>query len=432
MQLRKAITLREAVALYFGSVLGTGILISPALAVKEAHAASLWVWLAFMLLSYPVATSLGHLALRFPSAGGVSVYVREAFGHRLGTIAGWLFLSAFVFGSPAAALGGASYLATAMGLRGPWVFAIAAVIIGAAGGLNLAGVTLSGRTQFALMLGVMGFLVVVIVLGLKLFSWPAPASLVPENVGVVGLAGATIFWSFLGWENVVHAAEEFEDPRRDLRRAIALSVLLISILYFSLALVTVGADPTGDRYGSPQIGTAPFALLLADILGPPAVVAAGILAAVVTFGTINAYTLGVSRLTFGMAREASFPRFFDRLDPRTQAPRRSLLLLTAAGLALLLPIAFLGLSYEHLFLLVSASFILLYLLAAAAAFKLLERPILKAYALVTFAFFLIFLVLIIPYVLYPATASAAALLYLWWQRRRSPAGSPSGADPSGP
>ncbi len=416
--LRKEISLGQAVALYFGSVLGTGILISPALAATEAGPASLWVWIAFAVLSYPVAVTLGELALRHPSAGGVSVFVREAFGPRAGAVAGWLFLSAFAMGSPAAALVGAAYLGPALGLApgSGSLYLLALGIASLATLVNLRGVTLSGRTQVAVMAGVSGFLLAVIVAGLLRFDPHNLQPLAPRDIPTIGLAGATIFWSFLGWENAIHAAEELRDPSRDLRRAIALAVVIVGVLYFLLALATVGARA---YYSRPDQDAVAFVTLLADLVGPAALVAAGALALLVTFATINAYTLGVSRLLYGMARDGGFPSAFHRLHPRTQVPTRTLLLLYGLGVLTLGLVYLLGLTYEDLFLLVGSSFIVLYMLTAAAGLRLFRaQPKLRAYALVTLIFFGVFLALVYRYALYPAAAVGAALLFLGFSRHR--------------
>jgi amino acid transporter len=285
--------------------------------------------------------------------------------------------------------------------------------------VNYLGVIPSGRTQLIAMLAIVGFLMSAIAAGSLRFHPSNLTPITPRDLPSLGGAGAIIFWSFLGWENAVHAAEELRDPTKDLRRAAALSVLLIGSLYFSLGLITVGARA---YYDDPQQDALAFALLLGDVMGGGAFVAAGVLAFLVTLATLNAYTLGVSRLVFGMAREGSMPSALAALHPRHRVPHRTLLLLLGLGSGALLVIGLLDLDYTTLFLLVGASFIILYLMAAGAAVRTLRGRALRAYALVTLVAFLIFLTLLglrsPSSLLYPAAAALIALAVLGLSRRR--------------
>jgi amino acid efflux transporter len=69
-----------AVALYTGAVLGTGILVLPAVAAETAGPASIVAWAGLCLLSLPLALTFAALARREPVAGGFSAYIERAFG----------------------------------------------------------------------------------------------------------------------------------------------------------------------------------------------------------------------------------------------------------------------------------------------------------------------------------------------------------------
>ena len=69
-------------AVSIGAVLGTGVIALPALGAQLAGPASLVAWLALVLLSAPLAWTFAALGARHPDGGGVSTYVRLAFGAR--------------------------------------------------------------------------------------------------------------------------------------------------------------------------------------------------------------------------------------------------------------------------------------------------------------------------------------------------------------
>src|SRR5438046_9065614 len=90
--LRKAMTMRYAVALYMSSVLGSGILVLPGLAAQIAGPASLIAWVGLSLASYPLAYTFASLSTRRPESGGVYGFARERFGPRAANGVRWLLI----------------------------------------------------------------------------------------------------------------------------------------------------------------------------------------------------------------------------------------------------------------------------------------------------------------------------------------------------
>ena len=105
----------QGAALTLGAVLGTGVFSLPALAAGVAGPASLVAWLALVLLSIPLAATFAALGARFPDGGGVSTYVRNAFGARASTVIGWCFYFAVPLGAPPAAGFAGAYVADSVG-----------------------------------------------------------------------------------------------------------------------------------------------------------------------------------------------------------------------------------------------------------------------------------------------------------------------------
>src|SRR5437660_10971204 len=114
--LRKAVTMRYAVALYMSSVLGSGVLVLPGLAAQIAGPASLIAWLILSLASYPLAYTFASLSARKPESGGVYSFARESFGLPMADAVGWLFIVWYVTGAPVVTVLAASYLSYALQL----------------------------------------------------------------------------------------------------------------------------------------------------------------------------------------------------------------------------------------------------------------------------------------------------------------------------
>lgn len=349
-------------------MLGSGVLYLPALTAQEAGPAGILAWLAMGILIVPLAFTLAHMATRIPDAGGIAAFARAAFGPAGGAAAGWLFLGTVPLGAPIAALIGAGYLAAAFGLGHLVLIAVAAGLLALAVVLNALGVEISGRAA-----GVVVGLIAVLLLAATLVGFmhlrlSAFQPALPHGIAPVGLDLALLFWAFVGWEAVANYAEEFADPERDLRRAMLASIAVIDTLYILLAVATVG---TGAYIGGNSQDA--LAVMLGQGGGRLGVLATSLLALLVTYGTIHAYVGAFVRLVYAQARAGDFPGYFARLHSRTRTPLRAIWALAAVFLAVLALEAVHPVGLEKLVAWSSAVFIALYVLAMAAAMRLLKE-----------------------------------------------------------
>ncbi len=366
--LRRAITMRYAVALYMSSVLGSGILILPGLAAQKAGPASLIAWAALSLVSYPLAYTFASLSSRKPESGGVYAFAKESFGARWGDAVGWLFVVWYVFGAPAVTLIAASYLAFAFPVSRVAVYAAASAIIIVAFLVNYRGIVVSGRVQLAVVASILALLVATVLASAPRVNVSNFSPFLPNGIIPVGIAAALIFWSYLGYENVSNVAGEFKDPQRDFHRSIVLSVVLIAILYFSVALATVGTNAY-NAGGS----VAPFAAMLSNVLGVYGAVGTALLAVFIIFGTVNAYTTGMSRVIYASARDGGLPKLLAVIDTKTGVPHRALAALSVIGLIMQALYYFLNVDLTTALLIPSGSAIIVYVIGSGSGIRLLKQ-----------------------------------------------------------
>src|SRR3954453_15357789 len=109
------LTVAHGTALSVGAVLGTGVISMPALAAGVAGPSSLVAWAALIVLSAPLAWTFAALGARYPDGGGVSTYVRLAFGPWASAAVGWCFYLPVPLGAPAAAAFAGGYVADVLG-----------------------------------------------------------------------------------------------------------------------------------------------------------------------------------------------------------------------------------------------------------------------------------------------------------------------------
>ena len=411
--LKKAIKLRHAVALYASSVLGSGILVLPGLAARIAGPASIIAWILLSVASFPFAFTFATMSTRRPESGGVYSFAKEVFGKEIATITGWLFALWVITGAPAVSLIAASYLEYAFPLDRAETFVIAAGIILVAFLINYRGIVLSNKVQLATIACIVGLLLSAIVVSSVFVRAENFTPFLPYGLVPVGTAAALIFWSYLGYENVSNVAEEFENPKRDFRRSIILSVVLIGVLYVSISFVTIGTD-TYRAGGS----IAPFAAILSNVLGSYGAAGAAILAVFIIFGAANAYTTGVSRVFYALARDGGFPKTLAHLNEKTKVPDHALLAIPTFALPVFLIYYFLNVNLETALLIPSGAAILVYVIGSASGVRILgmnkQEKVSKALVLpgISLAISLIILPFVGWYLLASAAVGVTALLFI--------------------
>lgn len=411
----KGLSVPQGAALSTGAVLGTGVITLPAIAAGIAGPASLVAWLALVLLSVPLASTFAAMGARFPDSGGVSTYVRQAFGSRAGAAVGWCFYFAVPVGAPPAALMAGGYVADATGGGHAAAVATAAVIIGGVGLMNAAGLRFSGRTQLLLTGTLATLMVVTIAAALPHLDLANLAPFAPHGWAAVGPAAAVLVWGFAGWEAMAPLSAEYRRPRRDVPRVTGIALAVVGTLYLALAGASVAVLGPATAH-SP----APLSDLLATSVGVGArPVTAGV-AVLLTVGAVNAYFAGAARLGAALARDGALPIALARGSGPGEVPRRSLAVTAAASLTALAVSEALHLGLTPLMLLATGCFTLVYVLGTAAAVRLLPRATtarrLAAWALVSV---LGLLVLNGVHVLWAVGVAALAVTYQWWRERRT-------------
>ncbi|WP_225102275.1 APC family permease [Streptomyces sp. CoH27] len=362
------IGLGQGTAIYVGAILGAGILALPALAAQVAGPASLLAWLALLLFCVPVATSFAALGARYPDSGGVATFVAKAFGPRASGAVGYWFYFALPAGAPATAYVGGQYVAHTLGGGKSMALTVAAVLLLAAFTSNTFGLRISGRLQLILV-GVLAVLLLIAVLTALPHSDTAHLTpFAPHGWGAVGQAASLLFFTFAGWEAVTHLSGEFRDPARDLRRVTMTTLAVIAVLYLGLALTCVlvlGPDLARTD--------APLTLLLQRGTGPAASGVTAVMAMLLTFGTMNSYLAGASRLGAALARDGVLPAPLSKGHLPGEVPRRSLALLFLLSALVCVFALTTGTQLGDVMLAASACFIAVTVAGLVAGVRLLPR-----------------------------------------------------------
>ncbi|MDC7339738.1 amino acid permease [Streptomyces lydicus] len=294
-------------ALCAGAVLGPGVLTLPSLAAAAAGPASLLAWVVLLAMCVPVAASFAALGARFPDGGGVATYVHRAIGPRAAAVVGWWFYGAVPIGVVSAALIGGKYVADAAGWGDTGATAVAGVVLAGSLVSNAVGLRMSGRVQLLLGGVLAAVLLCAVLAAAPQVSAAHFAPFLPGGWTSVGSAASVLFFAFAGWEAASHLSGEFADPARDLPRVTRRTLAVITVLYLGLAVTTIGAlGPAAARTDTP------LTELLARSAGSAARPVAAAAALFLTFGAVNSYLAGASRLGAALGRDGAAPRWLAR------------------------------------------------------------------------------------------------------------------------
>ena len=126
---------------------------------------------------------------------------------------------------------------------------------------------------------------------------------------------------FIGWENSAALAEETGNPRRNVPRAVFLSIALMVVGYVLFAFATVtGFGYNGDEAGAASI---PFITVAHNVLSGFAFFAylAGLTS---TVGVLISAVNSQARLIFNAGREGLLPSWIGKVHPTRKTPMNAI------------------------------------------------------------------------------------------------------------
>lgn len=318
-----------------GTTIGAGIYALIGEIAGTAGYGAPWAFLIASLVAALTACSFSELAARFPRAAGAALYVQAGFqAPALGRLVGLAVVAAGVVSAAALVNGFAGYLQAFLpAARVLIVLPTTLLIIAVAAW----GIAESVRVAAIITLVEAGGLVLLIALGAADFAeLPArwreflPGSDPRGWHGI--LLGVTLaFYAFIGFEDMVDVAEEVRDVRRNLPRAIGLTLAITCALYFVLMISALLAMRPAELAAD----GAPLASLYARHTGMDPLP----LAVVAMFAIINGALIQVvmaSRVLYGLASRGQLPGWLAGVNTRTRTPLAATAMAGAALLGLAL------------------------------------------------------------------------------------------------
>ncbi|UNO43684.1 amino acid permease [Streptomyces sp. MST-110588] len=331
--LRRSLGMWQLTMISIGATLGTGIFVVLGQAVPKAGPAVIIAFVLAGLTALFSALSYAELAGSIPVSGSSYSYAYATLGELVAWVCGWCLILEYGVSVAAVAVGWGQYLnellSGTIGVTLPeaisappgdgGVFNLPALLV-----VLLAMVFLLGGAKESARVNTV--MVTVKIVALLLFCAVAFQGIksgnyrdfMPLGTAGVSAAGATLFFSYIGFDAASTAGEEARNPQRDLPRAIMLSLLIVTALYCLVAAVAVGAMPWTKFEGS----EAALAGIMKDVTGQDfwaVLLAAGAVIAIASVVLTVLY--GQTRILFAMSRDGLVPKVFAKVHGRTGVPR---------------------------------------------------------------------------------------------------------------
>jgi basic amino acid/polyamine antiporter, APA family len=342
--LPRTLSTADLVFIGIGTVIGSGIFLVPASVLTQSGGAigvAMIVWIVAGVLSVLGALTYGELGAMKPEAGGIYVYVRDAFGPFLAFLYGWALFFVISSGSVATLMVAfTAYLREFYPLDDISARIVAVVMIGVLAIINVRGTRTSAHVQNWTTMTKVGAIVALSVALVATGDGLAqtggqwwPASVDTSLLTGVGIAMISVLWSYEGWQYVTFSAGEATDAQRTFPRALIIGTTAIVGIYLLANVGYLAAlGPAGVR-GATRVAAESATAGLGPWAGKA--IAAAILVSM--FSAANGLTLTAPRVYFAMARDGLFFQRLARLHPRYQTP--AFAIVTSSVWAMLLAIS---------------------------------------------------------------------------------------------
>ncbi len=301
-----------------GITVGAGIYVLIGAVARHAGTFAPWSFLLAAVVMGLTVASYMEMATRYPVSAGEAAYMRAAFGSRfMSTAVGLLTLATGIVASAAVTLGGSGYVRQFVDLPTPLVAATIIILLGAIAAWGILESVLLASLFTVIEVG--GLVLIIATATHSGIAFAPVLVAVPplESATLSGIAFASLlaFFAFIGFEDLANVVEEAKVPRRDIPRAMALTLLITSVLYILVAAIAVSVVTPAQLAASP----APLSLVYRAVAGiSPATFNA--IAVVATLNTILAQMTMASRVVYGMARQGDLPKFAGHVHGGTGTP----------------------------------------------------------------------------------------------------------------
>jgi APA family basic amino acid/polyamine antiporter len=325
---------RDLLLLFIGSVIGSGIFLTPGLILQQLRGSvgfALLVWVAGGVLSLLGALTYAELSASNPEAGGLYCFIRDGFGRMPAFLYGWSLFLVIASGTVAAlARAFTRYLSEIIPLSISGAIIVSVLMIGVVTAVNVLGTRKSSDLQNWTTL--IKVLLIVFLSGLLLSlghhggALAAAMGTTQQGSALLssfGLAMIAVLWAYEGWQFGTYSAGEVIDPQKSFPSAFLLgSLILVGLYLIANVAYLLALGPTAATASDAIAATA-----AAAVLGPWAAKIIALTILISTFSSANSVILTAPRVFYAMANDHLFFKKLAEVHPRFRTPASAVIAL---------------------------------------------------------------------------------------------------------
>jgi basic amino acid/polyamine antiporter, APA family len=369
IRLAREMSMMDATLIGVGAMIGAGIFVLIGIAAGVAGPGLLLTFILNGIIALLTAMSYAELGSCYHDAGGGYLWVKEGLPKWNGFLSGWMSWFAHAVACSLYALGFGAYFEHVLGefsiVMPQWGFLSPQKILAVGVALLFAYVNFRGASETGKIGNLVTITKIIILLifigfGLELIirrgDWMATLSpFTPNGYGGVFKAMGLTFIAFQGFEVIAQSSEEIKNPKKNIPRAVFLSLVIVVPIYIMVAFVALGTvKPDGmtpwDYLASKK------EIALVDVArnffvgGGIMLLVGGLIS---TISALNATIYSSSRVAFAMGRDRNFPTFFSKVHPKNFTPHWSIMasMVIIVMMAVSLPIEDVASAADIMFLL---------------------------------------------------------------------------------
>ncbi len=337
VNLRREMKLMDVTLIGVGAMIGAGIFVLTGIAAGVAGPALIITFALNGAVALLTAMSYAELGSCYHDAGGGYLWVKEGLPKWNGFLSGWMSWFAHAVACALYALGFGAYFDHVLkefGVMMPyWGFLspqklLAVGIAVVFSYVNFRGASETGKIGNLVTMAKIAILAVFIGFGLEFMfrSGNPTAAFTPfmaNGWGGVFKAMGLTFIAFQGFEVISQCSEEVKNPKKNIPRAVFLSLLIVVPIYLLVAVVSLAsvrpeAGMTAWDYLALQKETALVGVAQKFFVGGGVLLLIG--GIISTMSALNATIYSSSRVAFAMGRDRNFPTMFSKVHPKKFTP----------------------------------------------------------------------------------------------------------------
>jgi basic amino acid/polyamine antiporter, APA family len=336
-ELRRVLGLFSIIGIVVGAMIGSGIFINPAKVAKDVGtpAMMLAVWIVGGILSFFGALAIAELAAMYAQAGGIYIYLREAYGSAVAFLFGWTLFLVVESGTIATLAVGFSskYLPYFVDLSGLQTKVVAVSLIAILAAVNVFGVKkgafLMNFLTSVKFVGLIGVCAVVFIFAKgSTGNFLSTESAAPVSGGLLGSFGVALvaaLWAYKGWETSTYCAGEIKDPQKKLPLGLFIGSLSVIFLYLLANLAYLYVFPASRMAESGRIA----ADVMEAAVGPVGATVVALIILMSMTGTANGHLLTSPRVFYALAKDGLFFKGVAKVHPKYRTPYVSIIVVAA-------------------------------------------------------------------------------------------------------